>query len=684
MITILYFADLITPAIGSAEVEQLRSWRTLVAHDFAHFDPISQRTLAARVCAEDFGLNVGASQVNTYMELRSYLGDYDGQGAVGPALCFVALSVWSLRIVREMASVVNVLNAVRHLEWSRYSDLLLTDEGTVVIRRLSWWRGLWMASVQLGRLLICFTLAWYGSLFLVYTSSVTELLLNTLALEFIFMIDELMFTGLAPGLVKFLVDTTLPLRVPQGRGMLGLDLRSAVAVVIVVVFVASITLGKVLPQIAMLVSARDALCAGDLDFVYTNDGIGVSFWAYPDGVDKKKLNSRNYPDGKSVSMTRGSVTVPRRSFSEGLLDVLLRQQARAEIMDECTIDKCFDINVNPAEKLADGETNIAGNVAAMQTNIKAEDRPDCCFVQRLQVPAMDGGKFSIKRKSTESIIEGTQVWNPSCRDAMDSGQVYEVLLKGAVGDAVNSVFRESCPASGKCPAETPMCYNNTCVVPTCKGVSQHCHSENIAGVRVRQMCPQTCGCDNPRAGLLLSRPENGCGLQCLKSGAYLARRRALPCEDDDAALREVLVDWDQVRQTWPLDWRDSSIMWIGYMMKHGCSFLGNKTVMQQAQAEFREAGFPALPAYFAGLNLCTDTGNAYPIKPLANYCPVACGCHRGMEHCPDACPARAPFSQGDLHSCPAHQRGQFATFLGDPIEGQQEVCPMAMTFATAA
>ena len=31
-----------------------------------------------------------------------------------------------------------------------------------------------------------------------------------------------------------------------------------------------------------VVEARDALCAGDLDFVYTVDGLGVPAWTYPD------------------------------------------------------------------------------------------------------------------------------------------------------------------------------------------------------------------------------------------------------------------------------------------------------------------------------------------------------------------------------------------------------------------
>ena len=49
----------------------------------------------------------------------------------------------------------------------------------------------------------------------------------------------------------------------------------------------------------VLVNARDALCAGDTDFVYTVDGLGVLAWAYPSGVNLSAFarGGRNFPDG---------------------------------------------------------------------------------------------------------------------------------------------------------------------------------------------------------------------------------------------------------------------------------------------------------------------------------------------------------------------------------------------------
>ena len=57
-----------------------------------------------------------------------------------------------------------------------------------------------------------------------------------------------------------------------------------------------------------------------------------------------------------------------------------------------------------------------------------------------------------------------------------------------------------------------------------------------------------------------------------------------------------------------------------------------------------------------GINMCTETGKYFPIKPLSYYCPVACGCRAGDPHCPASCPARneSDMSVGAL--CPGHMR----------------------------
>ena len=54
----------------------------------------------------------------------------------------------------------------------------------------------------------------------------------------------------------------------------------------VVAVLAGFVAMQLMPQLTVLVGARDALCAGDLEFVFTRDGVGTFAWAYPDTVDR--------------------------------------------------------------------------------------------------------------------------------------------------------------------------------------------------------------------------------------------------------------------------------------------------------------------------------------------------------------------------------------------------------------
>jgi hypothetical protein len=43
---------------------------------------------------------------------------------------------------------------------------------------------------------------------------------------------------------------------------------------------------------------------------------------------------------------------------------------------------------------------------------------------KMKVPQMEGGRFSLRTKATESAAAAIQIWNPSCYDVLDSGAQY--------------------------------------------------------------------------------------------------------------------------------------------------------------------------------------------------------------------------------------------------------------------
>ena len=111
----------------------------------------------------------------------------------------------------------------------------------------------------------------------------------------------------------------------------------------------------------------------------------------------------------------------------------------------------------------------------------------------------------------------------------------------------------------------------------CSDFAPFCNDVSTLGVRARQMCPRTCGCDDPTSSLALFMPASGCGEQCARSGYYLERRRELPCEDvpvDDAKFQATVADILAVARQWPLDWLTSATHYYTALQKNGCAYLG--------------------------------------------------------------------------------------------------------------
>ena len=443
-------------------------------------------------------------------------------------------------------------------------SLTRRDLRSVGVDCLSYARLGCILAIQIVRLGVGGLLLVYGIFFLVYTVNVADLMLNAVALEFVLNIDEVLFASLAPARFRQLYNSFQAIRLPSVRTWRGLDLRACLNVAAVAGLLGA-AIGTVLvPQMDVLVHARDALCAGDRDFVFTRDGIGAIAWAYPDGVDTSARRARNYPDGKTPkppeSQGNRAVMDEKETYAASTIDNLLRQSGRDEYQDACGDDLCYQVD------------------AIHDTLRDKPGRPDCCFAKKTKLPSVDAGRFSIFAKSTESTVQANEIWNPGCFDVLNVPAGYQNLLEGAMGDAVGTANRSACGSANGCTADAPMCHEGACVKPTCTLVKSYCHKNNVAGVRARQLCPQTCGCDQPRSPLALSLPSSGCGDRCPRSGTYLDALDALRCEDVDVsnpAFTAFLDDWDQARLAWPNDWHLASGLYITALRAHGCGFLGS-------------------------------------------------------------------------------------------------------------
>ena len=261
-------------------------------------------------------------------------------------------------------------------------------------------------------------------------------------------------------------------------------------------------------------------------------------------------------------------------------------------------------------------------------------------------------------------------WNAGCTNLADKGDSFNTnLVRGSLEEAlrersVRPILENADGCGGYCPPERPICEAGQCTELQCRHAQPYCNQSSIAGLRSRQICPQTCGCNVPRGSLALSLPEDGCPERCITALPYKTALQALPCEDttlSDPAFVAFLDEWQYVSTHWPADWRASAFGFISFFRLFGCDYL----TMTSAPVDWLSTLPPNydgprlfwLPNIELGQNPCVEHGFAYPIKPLSYFCPVSCGCRAGDKHCPGTCPVDRNTSRPALRNLEPREPG---------------------------
>lgn len=234
--------------------------------------------------------------------------------------------------------------------------------------------------------------------------------------------------------------------------------------------------------------------------------------------------------------------------------------------------------------------------------------------------AYSGMRVSIKGLSEQSISEMTAQLNPRCYDMDWPDSQYWPLLS----DILNS----AAAANSKGP-EADLANISSCV-----DVAPRCAEATTLGVRARQYCPVTCGCNDPAAALVLSSVEEGCPVSCVETELFTQAVGSLSCEDWTLMSPQTLGGTDLLdayleglRQAgWPALVFGDFIDQFELMLKLPPPIGGCPKLIQFMASD--ENGFG---------NVCDET-NWFRFRPIAAICPVSCGCREsGGPFCPTAC-----------------------------------------------
>ena len=188
-------------------VDSMDRWKSLASDE-------DQRA----VCGLDLAMSSNFVQFQIMATVDGYFAKmFDVQ--CGPALVRVVILLWFATLVNLVRDLYDMGTAVLLLtDWKSTGVKLTQGTKSCIVHRVPPKRCAWMMLVTLIQLLVIGVLTISGTWFLVHTTELSDLLLNSVALGFVTDTDELLFQALVPSIVKGLVSHTEPLRLlPRGR-----------------------------------------------------------------------------------------------------------------------------------------------------------------------------------------------------------------------------------------------------------------------------------------------------------------------------------------------------------------------------------------------------------------------------------------------------------------------------------
>ena len=201
----------------------------------------------------------------------------------------------------------------------------------------------------------------------------------------------------------------------------------------------------VVPQTQTLFEARDALCAGNLEFVYYMTTSGVLRWSH--------------------SQHGGSAPKFRECPGQPAAELGFTQKTINEILARKPGETC-----NPAD-CTDDKVDLQKPRWGM---------PTCCFTEDMRMVLS-----SLKQTSEDRF--GAQ-GDESCLDLIDV-KITRTVKFYSLFDGVSD---GTCPAGCGEDPYRPVCRHTRCISPSCSDAAPYCHELSVRGNKARRFCPNRC------------------------------------------------------------------------------------------------------------------------------------------------------------------------------------------------
>ncbi|CAE7634710.1 unnamed protein product [Symbiodinium necroappetens] len=282
---LILYDNMTETVFESSLAEEMRDWRIHFGQNINYIDAITGQPLIMGVCSMSNSLMNGNVQAEIYETMFKYgireTGNQDLRWPllpVGAWLALIALLVWIFTVLKEMSCACGFGIALASLPRSpSVADTVSNPGHFLQLSVVSLHRVVVLIVFNmLPRLSIALVLGIIGVHFLASTTSLSDLILNAVALEVVLCIDDLFFAVLVPRRVHETIKSLKPIPVKLWRPWV-LQARQAFIFTLSLACLVGSHVLCLQPLVNNMQATADAMCSGVTNFTYFQDAAGLAY-----------------------------------------------------------------------------------------------------------------------------------------------------------------------------------------------------------------------------------------------------------------------------------------------------------------------------------------------------------------------------------------------------------------------